>query len=359
MTKKSFLKGSIWNTLGSAMYGANSFLMLALVSREGTVEEAGWFGIAFTTAQLLYIVGLLGINHYQQTDYGEKYSFSVYKWAKAFSTVLMAAGCGISIGCLHFSGVKAIYTMLLTVLMALNSIGELYQSLFFQKNRLDLSGGALFFRTFWSLLAFSAVVLLSGSILSGIIVQIVVNLAATIYYALRYTGGILEGDDGNGRSNIATREACKLIVECLPLFFSVFFMNVVLNSSKYGIEILLDDKAQGYYNMIFFPAQVINLCSQFLFKPMLSSYAESLMEAKGRYDRFGRLIMRQIGIVVGFTVVGCIISWWIGTPLMGIIYDKDITAMRMPLLLIVFGGGTFALCQLLYFPSVWYKTTVF
>lgn len=33
---KSMLKGAIWNTLGSTMYGANSFFMLALVSRIGT-----------------------------------------------------------------------------------------------------------------------------------------------------------------------------------------------------------------------------------------------------------------------------------------------------------------------------------
>ena len=62
-------RGIFWNTLGSTMYGLNSFLMLALVSRVGTVEETGAFGIAFTTAQLMYIVGLLGVSHYQMTDY--------------------------------------------------------------------------------------------------------------------------------------------------------------------------------------------------------------------------------------------------------------------------------------------------
>ena len=43
-------RGFFWNTLGSTMYGLNSFLMLALVSRVGTVEETGAFGIAFTTS---------------------------------------------------------------------------------------------------------------------------------------------------------------------------------------------------------------------------------------------------------------------------------------------------------------------
>ena len=69
LENNKFLKGAIWNTLGSTMYGMNSFLTLAIVSRIANVEETGAFGIAFTTAQILYIVGLLGTNHYQQTDY--------------------------------------------------------------------------------------------------------------------------------------------------------------------------------------------------------------------------------------------------------------------------------------------------
>ena len=78
-------KGVIWNSLGSLMYGANSFIMLALVSRVGTVEQAGYFGIAFTTAQILYIVGLFGVPHFQMTDYGEKYRFSDSIHARRFS----------------------------------------------------------------------------------------------------------------------------------------------------------------------------------------------------------------------------------------------------------------------------------
>lgn len=68
--RASNVKDTVWNTLGSTMYGANSFIMLALVSRIGTVEQAGYFSIAFTTAQILYIVGLFGVNTYQMTDYG-------------------------------------------------------------------------------------------------------------------------------------------------------------------------------------------------------------------------------------------------------------------------------------------------
>lgn len=57
-------KGVIWNTLGSGVFAANSILLLLIVSRVFGVAAAGDFGIAFTTAQILYIIGLFGINHF-------------------------------------------------------------------------------------------------------------------------------------------------------------------------------------------------------------------------------------------------------------------------------------------------------
>ena len=342
----NMLKGAIWNTLGSTMYGANSFFMLALVSRIGTVEEAGFFSIAFTTAQLMYIVGLLGINNYQQTDYMEKYSFSVYVKTKIVSCALMAVGCLLSIKLLHFSGVKAIYTILLTILMMLNAVGEMFQSLFFQKNRLDLSGSALFYRTFWPLMAFGLFVVITHNILLAVSIQIIVNLAITIYYAVRYVprfaGTGTKKEEGNA-------PAC-LVMECFPLFVSVLIMNVVINTSKYGIEIFMDGTTQGYYNMIFMPAQVIHLCSHFIFKPLLNRYSIAFKD--NRLSEVRAMMRRQITIVAGVTGVCCAAAGFCGTQVLSFIYNKNLTELKAALVLIVAGGGVYAIDQLFYFIFV-------
>ena len=206
-------KGTIWNALGSTMYGANSFVMLAFVSRVGTVEQAGYFGIAFTTAQLLYILGLFGASHYQMTDYSEKYNFSEYAKLRFISCIFVCLACALSITCLGFSGEKRIYTIALTVLMLLNVVGELYQCLFFQKNRLDLSGSALFFRTFWSLTAFCICLSLTRNVILSICLQITTNLLVTLYYIARIAPAfILQSKDEKSANNVLS-----LMKECLPL----------------------------------------------------------------------------------------------------------------------------------------------
>lgn len=343
---RHFVKGTIWNTLGSTMYGVNSFVMLAIVSCVGTAEETGYFGIAFTTAQILFIVGLLGTNHYQQTDYHEKYSFDNYKRAKIVACVLMAVGC-VSISCImDFSRIKMLYTVLLTALMMVNAVGDMYQNLFFQKNRLDLSGGALFYRTFWSLLAFIVTVLTTGNIPAAISLQTVVNIMVTAYYVRRYVPGFLS-ESSIKTKGVGTKQ---LIAECLPLFVSLLLMNIVINASKYVIEYLMDDESQGYYNMIFIPVQVINLCSQFIFKPLLNQYSKILEERK--YKDFYGMMLRQTGLVASFTIICILAAYFLGVPVLGAIYKKDISAYRIALVYVVIGGGIFAVGQLFYYILV-------
>lgn len=343
--RASNVKDTVWNTLGSTMYGANSFIMLALVSRIGTVEQAGYFSIAFTTAQILYIVGLFGVNTYQMTDYGEKYHFVDYTKVKVFSCILMLIGCVLAAVAMQFTGEKATYLLSLTLLMLLNAAGELYQSLFFQKKRLDLSGSALFWRTFWALAAFGIVLFVSRNILLAVVVQTGANLAVTLYYAIWVASAFVPHP-----APPAQHSAVSLAIECLPLFLSMFLMNLIINASKYGIEFLMDDRAQGYYSMIFMPAQVINLCSQFIFKPLLSRYAE-LFEKNKDWDA-AQLLLRQIGFVMGFTALCCGGAALLGPQVLGLLYSKDLSAFRFPLVLVVLGGGIFACCQLFYYIFV-------
>ena len=178
-------------------------------------------------------------------------------------------------------------------------------------------------------------------------VQIAVNFALTFYYAVRYIPRFVAPNSGEHQGY---REPVRLIAECLPLFISVLLMNVIINASKYGIEILMDDTAQGYYNMIFMPAQVINLCSQFLFKPLLNKYSVAFTE--NRLSDVKSMLCRQLALVFGFTIVCCIAAYFLGPQVLGYIYDKDLSALKSALTLVVFGGGIFAVGQLFFYILV-------
>ena len=364
-------KGVLWNALGSTMYGINSFVMLALVSRFGTVEQTGCFGIAFSTAQILYIVGLFGANNYQMTDYKERFSFYDYLKLKLLSSAALMTGCLLSILIFGFTGEKALYTVILSALMLLNSFAELFQSMFFQKNRLDLSGSALFFRTLWSLVVFSLALIIGKNITSALLVQIICNLGVTLYYIFRYVPNFVSKKPSKiyddvfetdiptpGEARIKKKGTLRiLIIECLPLCISVFLMNLIINYSKYGIEMYGTDTMQGYFNMIFIPAQFINLCSQFIFKPLLNKYALLLYDNKMK--EFFKNLFKQILLVIAFTAFCAAAAYLLGAQILGFVYNKDITSFRLPMTIVVVGGGVYALCQLFYLIFViqrWQKS---
>lgn len=334
-------KGVLWNALGSTMYGINSFVMLVLVSRIGTVEQAGYFGIAFTTAQMLYFLGVFGVSHYQMTDYTETYSFSDYARLRIFSSVLMMLCCAAAVFGLGFTGEKCAYTISLSILMLLNAIGDLYQCMFFQKNRLDISGAALFFRTLWSLTAFSLSLLISRSIILAVCSQILVNLLVTLYYAIGVAPRYI-----SRKAESKKNAVFALARECFPLFISLLLMNLFLSAPKYGIELFSDDAAQGYFSMIFMPVQGINLCSQFVFRPMLGSYSKALRE--NRIKDFLHILFKQLLFVLGLTLVVAVGAFLFGTPVLGFVYTKDLSSLSLPLALLMLGAGFYACNELFY-----------
>ena len=344
-------KGIIWNALGSSIYGLNTFVMIAAVNRlVQDVAETGAFSIAFTTAQMLFILGVFGANHTQMTDYSHGYSFEQYRKLKIITTVCMLPSAFI-LFLMGLGSSNFVYLLGLTVLMALNAWGELYQSLFFQHNRLDLSGQALFFRTLFSLSAFVLAMLLThGSIGLSLVAAIVINACATWYYDVRHAPRF--SYEASGKSFKA------LVLACTPLFFSVFLMNAIINIPKYGVELLMNDTATGYFNLIFIPVQIINLISQFIFRPALSKYAQ-LIETHDNKG-FGKQLRKQIIMICFITVLGAGMAYLMGPEVLGMLYKADLSPYRIELTVLIAGSGFFALSILGYYIMIFlhYNTRI-
>jgi len=336
------VKGIFWNTLGSIIFSANSVLMLIVVSREFGVVAAGEFGVANTTAQLLYIVGIFGVNAYQMTDYNEKYSFAEYFSVKIITSIIMMVLCLCIItltGCMNN---KNLLTLLLTLFMCINSIAELFQSFFFQHNRLDLSGKSLFTRNSLSFVIFYISVKLKLGINSSLILMIITNLLATYFNCIRRTNRFSKI---NMSKNV--HKVKSLLLECIPVFLSLFLMTFMTNCSKYVIEFLANDEVQGYFNIIFFPAMVINLCSSFIFKPLLNKFSSFIENNDVR--RFINLLRRQIGFILVFTFICCLACIIAGPSVLGFFFKVDLTNYMIEMIIILFGGGCLAIAALLYY----------
>ena len=339
-------KNFIWNALGSIMYGLNSFVLLMFVSRTiKDVDVTGDFGIAFTTAQLLFMLGMFGTNFLQITDFKEEFSFKTYKITRIFTGIVMMVICILVVNSLNFNHNKSLYTYLLTIWMLINVVAETYQGLFMQKIRFDLSGKMLFFRTLFSLITFILTLYLSTNLLLSIILMIISNLIISTIFINVFKSKISIENDLLNIINIK-----KLIGFAAPLFLGSFLMNLLISSSKYNVEFLLSDASQGYYNMIFISAQVINMVSQFIFRPLLNSY--SILLKQGETNKVYIKLKKQIMLISLLTLVCSIAIYFLGAFIFTILYSINLDAYKSHMVIIVLGGGVLAICQLFYYMLV-------
>ncbi len=70
--KKIFLKNFIWNLVRTCLNSFNSLFFLIIVTRINGIHDAGIFSIAYSTALILYTIGLYSGRLCQVTDIENK-----------------------------------------------------------------------------------------------------------------------------------------------------------------------------------------------------------------------------------------------------------------------------------------------
>ena len=345
--KRTVPSGVLWFTVGNSMQAGTTVLMTMLTGYVLDLASVGIFSFALMASQLLYTVGLFGANDLQMTDYDHRYRFGDYFKVKVVSTLAAMLICFILPGLLGLHGRKMACLFLLTTYMLINSAAELYQSMLFQAQRLDLSGKMLFFRMTVSLAGFAVVILIKRSLLQACAVLLLVNFAATCFSVRRWCGAYRDSPcilrDGKEK---------ELFIESFPLCLSVLGFLLNINAPKFLINYFLTDEIQGIYTILFMPVYAVNLISQFIFKPYLIKYARNLEKQDGSFEK---LLLSQtlfIGLCAGLAAFG---MWLLGPWLLKLLFSKNLTAYRGWMGVFMVSGGLMALNQLCYYLLVLLK----
>ena len=342
---QSLRSGVWWNALGSTINALNSVLMLMAVSRFFDLETTGAFSISLTTAQILYVIGLFGVNDFQMTDYQHEYSFKEYKLAKGISTLIAGMCCFLSVLGLRFNTQKAVFTLLLTGFMLANSYGELFQSQFFQWNRVDLSGQAQFFRMFFSTFVFLLAIITNCSISAACVVMMICSVVCVWIWGIRKVRPFAVDDPHPDLLN----RVKKILQQCFPLMLSVLGAQLVINCPKYLINIFSNDEIQGVFGILFMPTAAINLLCMFLYKPYLSEFDHALHRQDGSAER---KLKEQMALAACIACISSLFMWFVGVGMINLLFGVNLFEYRKMMVLFVLTGGILAINQLMYYLFV-------
>ncbi|MDO5310732.1 MAG: hypothetical protein Q4E94_02360, partial [Clostridia bacterium] len=264
------------------------------------------------------------------------FTFGQYFTSRLITTLAMI---GVSILYVFISGYtaqKAAIVLAFCAFKFVDVIEDIFHGHFQQQGRLDVGGMAATIRYIVSFIIFFVVILCTHDLLLTCIVSAITSFILFLILNLP-----VMSEFGGFSVDWHARPVFKLLAECFPLFLGAFLYLYICNSPKFAIDANLSQEAQAYFGVLFMPVFVINLLSSFIYRPLLNQMAIdwNASDFKGLY----RTIKRQLVIILLLTVICVFGGYFVGIPLLEIIYGLDLGAYRMVLAILMIGGGLAAL----------------
>lgn len=331
----------IWNMLGSLCNAASSVILLMIVNRVSGETDGGIFSIAFATAQLMLTIGNFEMRPYQSTDIKQKFKFKDYLTFRIITCIIMMISTILYIMYKGYSGQVAIVTLLLCIYKMIDSVSDVFQGLFQQRERLDMSGKTLAIRVTLSTLGFVVAMFMTKNLVVASVTAVIISILWFIVYDLLNVKMFDKIEISLNWENMI-----GIFKECLPLFIGSFMLMYIINSPKYAIDKYMDLQSQNAFSIIFMPASVINLFSIFVFRPLLTTLSSYWIDNK--YNKFAKICKFLIGWIVILTIGASFVAYFIGIPVLNWFYHTDLN-LRTELIIVLIGGGFSALSTILYY----------
>lgn len=336
-------KEFIWNLLGSIANASTSVVLLMATTQIAGTTEAGLFSLAIANAQLFITIGNFGVRPYQATDIYNRFQFEIYYTHRIVTCMFMLLISFLYCFINHSNDKKFIVIILFTILKMVDAFADVLEGYMQQLNRLDLAGFAWFFRTALYSAAYSCGLWFSRDIVTAALAAI--GVAVLCLYLMLFMP--VQRHRGKIHVQFDAGLMWQLTKECFPLFFALFLMMYLINVPKYAIDNQMSLDNQTYYNIIYMPAQVINLLSVFAFKPLLTQMAEYWNNNKIRDLK--QYIYRLYVYILGITILAMGTAYVMGIPVLSLIYGVELGHLKPELLVILIGGGFNAVVNMLYY----------
>lgn len=338
-----------WNMLGSFLYAFASMVLTMAVIQIAGDEKGGIFTFAFTAfGQQMFTVAYFGIRPYQITDVENRYRFGDYLRLR-FATCGAALAIGIGFILANgYTAEKALVVFLMVCYKVIDGFADTFEAEFQRSGRLYLTGKSNTFRTLLSVGSFITALLVTGNLVFASGIAVAAQVAGVLLFDVAVIGALGNIDWG------WDKKACvDLAKSCILLFFSVFLDFYIFSAAKYAIDGNLDNAAQAVYGAIFMPTSVINLVAGFVIRPFLTKL--SLYWEMGERKRFGDIIGRIFLVILGLTVLAVGGAAVLGISVISLLYPnlkENLALCRLPLVMIILGGGFNAWMNLFYYTLV-------
>lgn len=330
-TKKNF----IWNMVGATVNAFTSLAFLVIVTRINGTDTAGIFTFGFSLALLFQVISNYSGRAYQVTNIDESIRDSDFVYHRITSCLLALVAAAIYLAIKQYSLLKNTVILLFVAYRLLESMAEVMYGVVQKNNELYKVGKSLFWKGILGTAVFVAADAITENVVLAIIALVLINLVITLLYDYRNFRRFYTRNPYVGSINLT------LFRLGIFVFGFTFLSQYILNAPKYAIDEYLTNEMQMIYGIVSMPASFILLCSQFIIQPLLVQFAALIREQQ--YRRLFRLSLKTLLIIAAIGMFGLAAAYFLGIPVLELIYGVPLKDYLLPLLVIITGATFYGL----------------
>ena len=328
-----------WTAASGTVYALSSFIFLAVITHVLGDTISDIFSIGLMIAQQVLTVGKFSVRNYQVSDIKEKYSFSQYLGFRLVTCLIMLV---ITAGWIIFGGYRgdtAIVIVCMTVYKLAECISDVFEGLYQQKFRFDVSGKSQFFKNLIMIITFVAMIIISRNLVLSSVVLAVESMVLILVVDVPLTKFF----DRLGL-DFKIKKMWGIAVACFSLFVSSFLYVYINNSPKYAISDMGGDSALTHFNALFMPVFAVDLLAGFTMRMWLTKM--TVYHEEGNYRQFKKMIWKQCGIIALITLAAMAGMYFLGGFILSLIYGIDLSGYEWTNALLMLSGGLVAVYTL-------------
>lgn len=332
----------VWNSIGTACWSFVFPVITMVATQLVGVEEAGRISMAFIVALLLMFVGNFGTRTFQASDVNLEHSFIDYQVTRWITCILMLLVGYWYCSFRGYSGSMMTIATSVLVYRMIDALADVYEGRLQQMDKLYLAGISQAIRSLSALIFFSLFLLISRDAAISCIAMAVVAAITFVVITLPLT--LLETPKSKGFDPHGIWELLKVTA---PLFLALFLFNVIENMPKLVMEGVLDYDAQLYFNALYFPAQMILIIGQLVYKPLIVRMA-GVWQDDTKRKKFDLLLVVILVVIVAISFGAWFVMATIGIPIMSFMYGIDFEPFRQYSYVMIAAGGVTCAIDFIY-----------
>ena len=337
-SKNNSHKDFIWNAVGLTLNACNSLFFLIVVRFVNGLDIAGIFTYAFALCIFLYAFAIYFNRSFQVSD--SKYSFNDYLTCRTVTSAIGFVAIFTFAIINQFSSFEIAIVLLLSGFRIVEAISDCFYGAIQEKNKLYQTGISLSLKAIFGLLAFFLIDWLTHDLALGIVALIIVNLLFFYFYDLRNYHKLY-----NSKVKLDCTHLKSISKTALPIAIFSALAIYLSNCQKYILPYFESDEIQAIFGILIMPATVLGLVGSYLINPFINKF--TFHHQQKNYAQYISSAQKLLVSLAGIGLIALVICYFIGIPLLELIFQLDLAIYLWPLQLIILASVFYAAAMII------------